>query len=166
VTNREDRILDLISDFENATDTLRVRVNARGTLTGELDTVFDRARLINNFMNRNRLNTRAETQWNAIRTDLNTLASYYRITWSWDVAGTPPIAGGPVYNVNDRDFRTLVTRLERNTDAFQRQIGTALARQNRASRNEINRYIDEFEDATNRLNTRFNSRQVADTDVR
>jgi hypothetical protein len=83
-TNREDRISDLISDFENATDTLKVRVNARQTLVGEVDDVFNRAARINNFMLRNRLNTRAESQWSQIRTDLNTLARYYRISWNWN----------------------------------------------------------------------------------
>ena len=47
---REDRIENLIGDFENATDTLRVRVNARQTLYGEVDDVFDRAGRINTFV--------------------------------------------------------------------------------------------------------------------
>lgn len=83
-TNREDRISDLIGDFENATDTLRVRVNSRQTLVGEVDDVFNRAGRINNFVLRNRLNSRAQSQWSGIRTDLNTLASYYRIAWNWN----------------------------------------------------------------------------------
>lgn len=90
-TNREDRILDLISDFENSTDTLKVRVNSRQTLVGEVNDVFDRANRINNFVQRNRLSTRAESQWTGIRSDLNTLARYYRISWNWN---TTPSNGG------------------------------------------------------------------------
>lgn len=83
-TNREERIGDLISDFENATDTLKVRVNSQQTLVGEVDEVFSRAGRINNFVLRNRLSTRAASQWSLIRTDLNTLARYYRIAWNWN----------------------------------------------------------------------------------
>lgn len=165
-TNREERIMDLISDFESATDTLRLRVTSRAALTGEVDEVYDRARRINNFMLRNRPTSRATSQWNSIRTDLNTLASYYRLSWTWDRDDMTPIGGGTTFPVSDADFRATVTRIERNTDTFRRQMDTILSRQERPRRDEMNSYIGEFERATNELTNRFNNRRATEADVR
>ncbi len=165
--NREDRIMDLISDFENATDTLRVRVGSRTVITGEVNDVFEKARLINSFMLRNRLNNQAESQWTLIRNDLNTLAGYYRMTWSWDSPIPAPIGGNPTYpTINDAQFRALVDRIERNTNTFRSRMTTALFRQDRDRREEINGYIAEFERATDELASRYNSRRATETDAR
>jgi hypothetical protein len=75
-TNREERIMDLIREFEVATDAMHRDYNRRD-LGPELSEVLNRAALINGFMQRNKLNTNVQNQWNLIRNDLNTLAGYY-----------------------------------------------------------------------------------------
>lgn len=165
-TSREERIMDLISDFESATDTMRIRVTSRATLSGEVDDVYRRARQINNFMLRNRANNRAETHWNAIRTDLNTLASYYRLNWTWELDNNFPVGGVSPVPISDSEFRTLANRIEQNTDVFKRQMDNILRRQTRASRDQMTGYIAEFERATNSLSTQFNSRRSTEADVR
>jgi hypothetical protein len=173
ITNREDRILDLIADFENATNTLKVRVNQRQTLAGEVDEVYNRATLINNFMLRNRLNARAESLWASIRNDLNTLSTYYRLNWRWDQPVAGPINGpvvGPItsFPISDRNMRNLIRRIETKTNTFRRQIDRALD-SNRLDgtprEDEMNSYIAEFEDATNRLIDRYNNRQSTSADA-
>src|SRR5688572_2853429 len=93
-TNREDRIAEFIADFERATDALRSGFTARRDINVELNEVFNRALFIDRFLTRNRLTTRAQTEWSAIRSDLNVLARIYGVTWDWN--RVPQNAGVPM----------------------------------------------------------------------
>jgi hypothetical protein len=83
-TNREDRISDFVGDFETATDALKRAFDANRNVDSEVTEVLNRATFINRFMMRNRLSVRAESEWNALRTDLNTLARLYTVSWNWN----------------------------------------------------------------------------------
>lgn len=83
-TAREDRIMDFITDFENATDGMRRNFDSRRGISAELNEVLNRAVFINRFMARNRLSARAESDWMMIRTDLDTLARIYTVSWDWN----------------------------------------------------------------------------------
>ena len=85
-TNREDRIADFVNDFENATDTMRNNFNTNRNVANELDELLTRAAFINRFLSRNRLSTRAHTDWSAIRSDLDSLARMYEVAWDWNRA--------------------------------------------------------------------------------
>jgi hypothetical protein len=95
-TRREDNINQLVSDFEQATNQLRDRFNARQTTLSDVQMVLDRAAWIDRFMQRQRLANDAERQWNLLRSDLNTLAGYYNVAWNWS---NPPQDN---VGVNDR----------------------------------------------------------------
>ncbi len=167
-TNREDRIMNLIGDFEIATDGLRDRFNSRQTIGSEATNVLNSARFIDSFMTRNRLNANVQNQWASIRTDLDTLATYYRVSWSWTGTGT---VGGPYvrpYTVNDNQMRSLLARIENKTDLYKRQMERSLDRSlwnDTRSEDSINNYISQFENATDRLRTRFNSNQTVMADA-
>jgi hypothetical protein len=91
-TAREDRIAEFITEFENATDSLRRNFNANQNVSSEVNEVLTRASFINRFMTRNRLTTRAQFEWTSLRSDLNTLARLYSVTWDWN---RMPDYGGP-----------------------------------------------------------------------
>lgn len=96
-TSREDRITDFINEFESATDSLRRSYDTNRNVNAEVNEVLDRALFINRFMTRNRLTVRAQTEWNAIRSDLNTLARLYAVSWNWNrVPDYGPIARDPI----------------------------------------------------------------------
>ena len=95
-TSREDRIADFINDFESSTDTLRRGFDERRDVRNDIDDVLNRALFINRFMTRNRLTARAQNDWSAIRTDLNTLSRLYSVSWNWNRIpdyGPAPIPG-------------------------------------------------------------------------
>src|SRR5207248_2517986 len=73
-----------VSDFENATNRLRDRFNSRQSTNADASEVLARARIIDQFMARNRINSTAETQWSSLRSDLSTLANYYNMAWNWN----------------------------------------------------------------------------------
>jgi hypothetical protein len=83
-TSREDRISDFVGAFETATDALRRGFDENRNVDGEVTEVLNRAVFINRFMARNRLSFRAQNEWSALRTDLNTLARLYSVRWNWN----------------------------------------------------------------------------------
>jgi hypothetical protein len=98
-TAREDRIIDFVTDFENATDSLSRNFNSNRNITDDVNEVMNRALFINRFMARNRLTPRAESEWIRIRNDLNTLARYYSVSWNWNrVPNTYDRYAGDRYN--------------------------------------------------------------------
>jgi hypothetical protein len=74
----------LVADFESATENLSNNFTARNSSTNDVQDVLNRATFIENYMRNNRVANAAQTQWNQIRMDLNTLAGYYRVSWNWD----------------------------------------------------------------------------------
>jgi hypothetical protein len=85
-TAREDRINDFIGEFETATDSLRRNFDSNRNISSDVNEVLNRAVFIDRFMTRNRLSPRAEMEWSGLRTDLDTLARYYSVSWDWNRA--------------------------------------------------------------------------------
>ncbi len=84
-TRQEDNINQFVRDFEEATNRLRDRVNDNNRAeANDAEEVLSRARVIDNFMRRQRLDSRAENDWTRLRGDLDTLARLYRINSRWD----------------------------------------------------------------------------------
>jgi hypothetical protein len=82
-TRTEDTLTSYVTDFENATDSLRRRFDSRASTTADVQEVLNRASVIENFVRDNRLSTNAQRQWTLVKTDLDTLANYYNIRWDW-----------------------------------------------------------------------------------
>lgn len=70
--------------------------------------------------------------------------------------------------VNNQQVRQLIRRIENRTNAFRASLDASLDRSRINSTNaedDINRLVGDFENATNQLRDRFNSRQDASADV-
>ena len=83
-TRTEDNINQFVADFESATDRLRDRFNDRQETEADVQEVLNRAALIDSFMRSNRLGAQPERDWASLRTDLNTLARLYNVSWNWN----------------------------------------------------------------------------------
>lgn len=82
-TRTEDTLISYVTDFENATDSLRSRFDSRASTTADVQEVLNRASMVENFVRDNRLAPAAQRQWNLIRTDLDALATFYGVRWDW-----------------------------------------------------------------------------------
>lgn len=82
-TRQEDSINAMIADFWSATDALKNNFSSRRSSATDVQEVLNRAVGINRFVQNNRMSATSRNLWTQIRTDLNTLANYYRITWNW-----------------------------------------------------------------------------------
>ena len=166
-TDAEDMLMNYITDFENSTDALKQKFEARESVDGDVEDVLSRAAYINQFMQQNRLGAGAERSWNFIRTDLNTLARYYSVSWNWTNPTAPPTAKVP-YRVSDANVQSLLARIETKSDTFKRTVNRSLDRSRlneTNSENSINDFITQFENATDNLKQRFDSRQSVAADV-
>jgi len=79
-----------VTDFENATDSLSTNFTSRRSSTNDVQDVLNRAAVIDGYMRNSRVNNATQSQWNLIRSDLNILAGYYRVSWNWDQVPTYP----------------------------------------------------------------------------
>jgi len=82
-TKQEDRIKDFVKGFEEATEKLKHHYNDKNTASSDVEEVLRRAARIDSFMERHDLSERAESDWAALRRNLDTLAEAYSVSWSW-----------------------------------------------------------------------------------
>lgn len=84
-TRREDRINEIASDFRSAAINLRRSVNNGRNLDSsynEARRVLQIGSRIDMFIARQRLDYRAESDWNQIRQDLRTIANIYNLNYN------------------------------------------------------------------------------------
>lgn len=166
-TQQEDNINTIVANFETATNTLRDNFSSRRSTGYDVEQVLQRAAFLNSFMRNNRMSVQAQNTWNLIRTDLNTLAGYYRVTTNWNAVVTNP-NGQNVYYGTDTQLRSLFSSIESRTNRFKRQIERNLDNSNvdgTYREDSINTMVENFENATNRLKNNFSSRRSTTNDV-
>lgn len=167
-TESEDMIIDYVTAFENSTDRLKQRFDAKESVSSDVEDVLGKAAAINGFMNSNRLGFRTERIWANLRADLNILANYYSVSWDWNRVPTTPANNALAFTVASANVQRLLTSLESKTDAFKRSMNTALDRSvlnNTRSEDALVEYITAFENATDRLKQNFDAQKSTDEDV-
>ncbi len=157
-TRGDDRIMEMIGNFEGSVRLFSSSTNSVRYGGNELTDLLNNASRINAFMLRNPMQGRTASQWVLIRNDVNKLAGYYRVSWDWNAAVTPPIIA--VYSSTDVQLRNLIDSIETKTNNFKREMNKTLdnSRINNTSREDsINAYIRDFENATDHLKINFDS---------
>ncbi len=164
---RVDDIERLILDFEAAANQLDRRLGTRRAGTADAQALLDRGAQIDNFFSNNRLGSGSRRDWQAIRADLDQLASYYNLSASWG-SGSGSV-GNNDYNLNDFQMRQLVDRLNTRSATFSRNLRQDLNRRNYNDRyrlDEVRQQLTQFEAALVQLRNRVNSRQSSSSDAR
>ncbi|HWP44975.1 MAG TPA: hypothetical protein VNO14_17160 [Blastocatellia bacterium] len=161
-TRAEDRINDFVRDFEEATDRLESDFDDDRAAVGAAEEVLRRAARIDDFMIRHRLSPRAHSDWTYLRSNLDELARAYNVTWTW--AGMPTRA----YRLSDEQLKRLLDRIEADADRFRDSLNDALDRtrfDDTRAEDNINQYVKDFEQATDRLESRFGEKRSASSDA-
>jgi len=170
---RVDDINRLILDFENAANQLDRRLGSRRASSTDAQVLLDRGAQIDNFFSNNRLGSGSRREWQAIRADLDQLATYYNLSPRWSsgsgIGTTGPIGtvGNNDYNLNDWQMRQLVDRINVRSATFSRTLRQDLNRTNedRYRVDEIRQHLSQFETALVQLRNRVNSRQSSSSDA-
>jgi hypothetical protein len=119
-TPADEQIGRSVNDFAQAMDRLRDRVNDRKSDTADAEDVLRRASSIDNHMMRNQLDTPAQSDWQALRLDMNELAHAYGITANWSAASrnTP-------YRDADKQVEQLLKQIGEKADRFDTSLDRA-----------------------------------------
>jgi len=166
---RVDDINRLILDFENAANQLDRRLGTRRASSTDAQVLLDRGAQIDNFFSNNRLGSGSRREWQAIRADLDQLATYYNLSPRWGTDTSIGTVGNNDYNRNDFQMRQLVDRLNVRSATFSRTLRQDLNRANSNDRyglDEVRQQLSQFETALVQLRNRVNSRQSSSSDAR
>lgn len=181
-TRREDDINKFVKAFEEQTKRLRDRFNDHKSVAADVEAVLDRAAAIDGFMGRQRLRGRAEQDWFVLRSNLDSLAQAYNVSWRWtglertDVYVVP---GGAVsypdnrglglpYRLSDREVEQILRRIEKQSERFKSSLDAALdrTRLNGTEReDDVNEFVKLFNNEVKRLHDRFSDHKSVVADV-
>ena len=161
-TKAEDNINHFIKEFEAATDHLKARFDDDQSAASDVEEVLRRASRIDGFMNAHTMNARAQSDWLALRRDLDELGRAYNVSWNWTGLSSRPL------RMSDEELKSLLDRVEANADAFRKSLADALDHtdfDDTDAEDLINRDIKAFETATDKLEGRFNNKRSAASDA-
>jgi hypothetical protein len=164
---RVDDINRLILDFENAANQLDRRLGTRRGSSTDAQVLLDRGAQIDNFFSNNRLGSGSRREWQAIRADLDQLATYYNLSPRWGSDTGIGTVGNNNYQLNDWQMRQLIDRINTRSVTFSRTLRQDLYRTNddRYRADDIRQHLSQFETALVQLRNRVNSRQSSSSDA-
>ncbi len=139
----------LLNDFRSAVDQIDRRYNSGRPTSADVRVVMDRATLIDNFLQNNRLGSGVRRDWSALRGDLDQLAGAYSLNWRWNDSSYPG-TGNDRSSLSDFQMRQLVDRLNTRTTTFSRNLRTDLNRRvqnNRIPVGQVQQQLSSFEAA-------------------
>src|ERR1043165_2824565 len=127
-------------------------------------------------MARQHLRGRAEEDWSALRGNLDELAQAYSVAWRWggpvslsDERVSYPAGGGTLpYRLTDREVEQILDRIERQSERFQSSLDSSLDRSRldgTRREDDINAFINDFNDEIKRLHDRFSDHKSVAADV-
>lgn len=147
--------------FESAINQFRDQFNRSRAGVADVQNVLQKASLINGFMTRNRLNRAVQNDCAQARTDLNSLANAYGISWKWN-RQTPPVHPNPSSRLSDNELDQLIRRIETGGDALRSSLTDAFDQTRydpTRSEGSMNDAVQGFTRATNQLRNLFDTRQ-------
>jgi hypothetical protein len=83
-TGTEDDINAFVKNFERSTDRLKDHFSKHNAAASDAEEVMRRAARIDAFMRAHELDSRSQSDWQALRHNLDELALAYSVSWRWD----------------------------------------------------------------------------------
>lgn len=159
-----DRVERVVERFEDTAELLDNRHSKDNPATFEATELLKQAAEIDRFVSQHGVSPRVESQWGAMRPDLDRLATAYNLTRYWPTALAraeirPP--GPPVVVIvperqGAQDLKNLTQDLHLSTDAFQTSMAMTLSSSpavDAGTSRIVDQYINEFRVSVARLNT-------------
>jgi hypothetical protein len=167
-TTREDDINAFVKGFYERTKHLREQFNHRRSASADVQGVLDQAARIDGFVSRTQVSSRAQEDWNTLKSYLSDLANAYNVGWSW---GSGPMGGSvssEPYRVSDKEVERVLSHIEKQSDKFRSALDSALDKSRFDGTNredDINLFVKNFYQATKKLRDRFNDHKSTSADV-
>ena len=168
-TRPQNDISTFQSGFDLAIKQFRDQFSRRLAVATDVESILQKASPINSFINQNTLNPRARNDWASVRTDLNTLASAYGVSWQWNQLTPMKINANGSFRLSESELNELIQRIENGGDTFRVSLTDAFFRtpyDRTRSEGNMNDALRSFKKATDQLRIRFDARQLVTDDVR
>lgn len=168
-TRPQNDISTFESGFQLAIKQFRDQFTRRLAVAADVENILQKASPIDSFITQNSLNLRVKNDWISVRTDLNTLANAYGVSWQWNQLTPMKVDANRSFRLSESELDQLIQRVENGGDTFRVSLTDAFsARPYDRTRSEgnMNDALRGFKKATDQLRTRFDARQLVTDDVR
>ena len=156
------------SGLEVAIKQFRDQFTRRLAVAADVETILQKAAPINSFITQNTLNPRVKNDWTSVRTDLNTLASAYGVSWQWNQLTPMKVDANGSFRLSESELNQLIQQIENGGDKFRVSLTDAFAQRSydrtRVEGN-MNDALRGFKKATDQVRIRFDARQLVSEDV-
>jgi hypothetical protein len=157
------------SGFEVAIKQFRDQFTRRLAVAADVESILQKASPINSFITQNTLTPRVKNDWTSVRTDLNTLANAYGVSWQWNQLTPLKVDANGSFRLSETELNQLIQRVENGGDTFRETLTDAFFRRpydRTRSEGNMNDALRGFKKATDQLRIRFDARQLVADDVR
>ena len=161
-----------ISTFQSGLDLaikqFRDQFTRRLAVASDVDSILQKASPINSFVNQNTLNPRVKNDWALVRTDLNTLASAYGVSWQWNQLTPMKVDSNQSFRLSESDLNLLIQQLENGGDTFRVSLTDAFFRRpydRTRSEGNMNDALRNFKKATDQVRIHFDAKELVADDV-
>lgn len=162
-----------ISTFQPGLDLaikqFRDQFTRRLAVSSDVENIMQKASPIDSFVSHNTLNPRVKNDWTSVRTDLNTLASAYGVSWQWNQLTPMKVDANGSFRLSESELNQLIQRVENGGDTFRVSLTDAFSRSpydRTRSEGNMNDALRGFKKATDQVRIRFDARQLVTDDVR
>ena len=155
--------------FDLAIRQFRDQFSRRLAVASDVEFILQKASPINAFISGNRLTPQVKNDWTSVRTNLNTLASAYGVSWQWNQLTHMKVDANRSFRLSDSELNLLIQEVEKGGDAFRTSLTDVLFQQphdRTRSEGEMNDAVRSFKKATDQVRIRFDARQLVADDVR
>jgi hypothetical protein len=157
------------SGFELAIKQFRDQFTRRLAVATDVESILQKASPINSFITQNNLNLRVKNDWTSVRTDLNTLATAYGVSWQWNQLTPMKVDANGSFRLSESELNQLIQRIENGGDRFRVSLTDAFSQRaydRTRSEGNMNDALRGFKKATDQVRIHFDARQLISDDVK
>jgi hypothetical protein len=155
--------------FELAIKQFRDQFTRRLAVATDVESILQKSSPINFFITQNNLSPQVKIDWTSVRTDLNTLASAYGVSWQWNQLTPLKVDANGSFRLSESELNQLIQQIENGGDKFRVSITDAFFRRpydrTRVEGN-MNDALRGFKKATDQVRIQFDARQLISDDVK
>jgi hypothetical protein len=155
--------------FDLAIKHFRDQFARRLAVAADVENILQKASPIDSFITKNAVNPRVKNDWSAVRTDLNTLATAYGVSWQWNQLAPMKVDANGSFRLSESELNQLIQRIENGGDTFRVSLTDAFFQRpydRTRSEGNMNDALRSFKKATDQVRIRFDARQLVTDDVR
>ena len=168
-TQPKNDISEFQSELDLAIKQFRDQFIRRVAVASDVEGILHTASPINSFITHNSLPPRVKNDWTSVRTNLNTLASAYGVSWQWNQLTPMKIDSNRSFRMSEEDLNQLIQQIENGGDKFRASLTEAFFQRpydRTTSEGKMNDALRGFKKATDQVRIQFDARQLVADDIR